>query len=461
MVPLLADYVLFHYGWRYVCGLFSFFCFLSSLFGFFLEPPKCLGRFFEMSIECKEGEYTMNSEKYDEIKSMDEEGLDNHTDDILSKDAQTPILLMQEKKLEKLEEHRKNSIIAFTNKNSHLKKNKSESCLYAFDHCVTPYKRLRKIVEHDVEASKKGKIEYYNYSVVSCIDMLLNLEHKERFLKDGIVSAEKSCFSLQSQLVEASNKHNVDNSKNCDETKIKCISKNEDGIIEKEEFLVNNEIRNGCVPSLDVHNYSTYKNTMMDRLALFRDLNFLLFCVSNVMLFMALNIPFAYGPDMMVKRNIVSQDNGSNFNMAIGFTCLISMPLVGILVDHGPKLNPFVVTFLSLVSAGISMFIFPMTWSLDEAIVVAIWFGISFSAFLSLPPVILENILGKENVSSAYGLLVFIRGISISVGPPLAGLIYDITNTYNGSFFFAGILFSISGLPILFVYIFHKRRSNE
>ena len=78
-----------------------------------------------MSFECKEGEYTLNSEKYDEIKSMDEEGLDNHTDDILSKDAQTPILLMQEKKLEKLEEHRKNSIIAFTNKNSHLKKNKS------------------------------------------------------------------------------------------------------------------------------------------------------------------------------------------------------------------------------------------------------------------------------------------------------------------------------------------------
>ena len=60
-----------------------------------------------MSIECKEGEYTLNSEKYDEIKSMDEEGLDNHTDDILSKDAQTPILRMQEKKLEKVEEHRK------------------------------------------------------------------------------------------------------------------------------------------------------------------------------------------------------------------------------------------------------------------------------------------------------------------------------------------------------------------
>merc|ERR1712018_754288 len=107
--------------------------------------------------------------------------------------------------------------------------------------------------------------------------------------------------------------------------------------------------------------------------------------------------------------------------MAIGFTSMISMPLVGLLVDNGPKLNPFVVTFLSMLSAGVSMFIFTITWNLSESLAVAIWFGVSFSAFLSLPPVILERILGKHNVASAYGLLVFIRGVSISVGPPLAG----------------------------------------
>ena len=241
MVPLLADYVLFHYGWQYVCGLFSFFCFLSSLFGFFLEPPKCLRRFFEMSVEYREGEYKLNCENYDEIVMMVEEGLDNHTNDILSKDADTPILSKQEKKFEKREEHRKNSIIAFTNKNNHLKKNKSESCLYAFDHCVTPYKRLRKIVEHDWETSKNGKVESYNYSVVSCIDVLLNFEHKERCLKDSIVSAQKSCFSLQSQRLEATTKQSVDSLNICDETKIKCISKNGDGSAEKEIFLMNNE----------------------------------------------------------------------------------------------------------------------------------------------------------------------------------------------------------------------------
>ena len=107
------------------------------------------------------------------------------------------------------------------------------------------------------------------------------------------------------------------------------------------------------------------------------------------------------------------------------------------------------------------MFAFTLCWRHIESIIAATWFGISFSAFLSLPPVILERILGKDNVSSAYGVLVFIRGISISVGPPLAGFIYDSTKYYDGSFFFAGGLFIMAGLPIFIVYVFQRRRVLE
>ena len=103
------------------------------------------------------------------------------------------------------------------------------------------------------------------------------------------------------------------------------------------------------------------------------------------------------------------------------------------------------------------MLVFTFCWTLTQAIMVAIWFGVSFSVFLSLPPIILERILGKENVASSYGLLVFIRGISITVGPPLAGLIYDSTSDYDGSFFFAGGLFIMASVPICVVYISQRR----
>ena len=427
----------------------------------FLEPPNCLKPMFEITDERSEkNQCQLNSQNEEEIKALFVEGLGNHSDIIKIETTETPILMLDDKQFKELDKSGEINIMYSKQNKNGLKKNNSESCLNGFENCVTPYKKLRKIVEHDLEATNNGKIESYNYSVVSCIDILLNLDRKEKLLIDGIKVRKKSCFSLQHNTEESFNQQSTVNFDNCDDLKCDSSLKQYGKSADHTGFSKNNNISNETSVAVDNQSNTNHVNSFLHRLKLFQDFNFVLFCVSNVMLFMALNIPFAYGPDMMVKRNIVTQDNGSNFNMAIGFTSLVSMPLVGILVDYGPKLNPFVVTFLSMLSAGISMFIFPMTWSLDEAIIVAVWFGVSFSAFLSLPPVILENILGKENVASAYGLLVFIRGISISVGPPLAGLIYDITKTYNGSFFFAGILFSLAGLPIIIIYILHKRRSG-
>jgi len=295
------------------------------------------------------------------------------------------------------------------------------------------------------------------------MDILLNIDRKDVMVVKRQEALEKIRFSVVSKEKVSHNELDqihleanivVDNNLHIEKS-----------IIETERLYMNN---NSTLPDdgkkdAFITNPPRRFNSLFSelfKLSLFKSSSFVGFCISNAMLFMALNIPFSYGPDMMVQRKIVSEDNGSNFNMAIGFTSMISMPLVGLLVDNGPKLNPFLVTVFSMISAGVSMFVFTLTWSLIESLVVAIWFGISFSAFLSLPPVILEIILGKDNVASAYGLLVFIRGISISIGPPLAGCIYDLTKTYNGSFYFAGGLFAMAGLPIIVVYFYHDRRNT-
>ena len=82
--------------------------------------------------------------------------------------------------------------------------------------------------------------------------------------------------------------------------------------VEKEPFVINNNIPEETRIIPDIESTSTnIKSTLviMFKLGLFRNFDFVLFCVSNVMLFMALNIPFSYGPDMMVQRKIVSQDS--------------------------------------------------------------------------------------------------------------------------------------------------------
>ena len=468
MVPLLADYVLFYYGWRDVCALFSFFCSVSIIFGYFLVPPKCCANGFigdPMDVMGKEMENDSGIHDIEELHSLVKEDTEAIPIDVYSKEKHSQKYRASECHLNNYPMGKKNITQGYSSDViNNLRKNKSEGCLETFESLMSPYKKIK---SRDVVEPGHSRPERKRVSVVSCIDKLLQAEQvsmtrMERRIEDKRLSVlGKDVRLFRSKEMPTHLGHDGD--VQCQEVfyQQKIDSRKEDNSV-----LKNNIAEFSHRPSRLKLHITSVPPTILSiiatifKLSLFKNPSFVLFCISNVMLFMALNIPFSYGPDMMVQRGIVSEEKGSNFNMAIGFTSMVSMPTVGILVDFGPKLNPFVVTFMSMVSAGLSMFIFTITWNLLESLVVAIWFGISFSAFLSLPPIILENILGKENVPSAYGLLVFIRGISISIGPPLAGLIYDATNNYYGSFFFAGLLFATAGLPVLVIYLINVRKDH-
>ena len=48
------------------------------------------------------------------------------------------------------------------------------------------------------------------------------------------------------------------------------------------------------------------------------------------------------------------------------------------------------------------------------------------------------DLLGLDNLTSAFGLLVLFRGISSMIGPPVAGTVYDATQSYDVPFYMAG-----------------------
>lgn len=60
--------------------------------------------------------------------------------------------------------------------------------------------------------------------------------------------------------------------------------------------------------------------------------------------------------------------------------------------------------------------------------------------------IILVDLLGLEKLTNAFGLLILFRGAAAIVGTPLAGAIYDATNSYDIPFFAAGVLFGLSAI---------------
>ena len=74
---------------------------------------------------------------------------------------------------------------------------------------------------------------------------------------------------------------------------------------------------------------------------------------------------------------------------------------------------------------------------------------------------VLVDLLGLDSLTSSFGMLVLCRGIASILGPPLAGLVYDLTKQYNASFFLAGAFFITGGLISFVAYFMDKRRNKK
>lgn len=440
LIPKLADYVLNYYNWQCVNAFFALLCFLSSVFGILLQP---------LNWRKKKGTEG-NCNGRDEIKHIgiiiddcnNSGGSKQHVEEGFIYDDQHVMSSCSQGVKISLNGTARD--IAITNYGSNPRKDKQYS------------KSTNEIMPSDLIISPNEKISHNTTPIIK----------NTSFCLTGINLYPENCYSN----LHATDKSNADvltlchittafpeNSSFCAvSVRSRRSSQDEVNLSSSNAIQLNMAMKDMKTSNSTAIKFKTLGESIKS--AFPQDRYFVGLCISNILVFMGLGIPFAFGPDMMVQKHIMSKENGSNLITPIGLTSMIVMPLIGSLIDNGPRLDPIMVTAFSLVSAGFSMILFTVCKTELVAIVIAIWFGISFSAILSLPPVILEKLVGDKEMKSAFSLLVLIRGISISIGGPLAGNIYDYTAEYDGAFYFAGGLFLIASIPLFTIYIKKKHR---
>jgi MFS family permease len=91
---------------------------------------------------------------------------------------------------------------------------------------------------------------------------------------------------------------------------------------------------------------------------------------------------------------------------------------------------------------------------------VAFFFGLAIAGYISLTSIILVDLLGLEKLTNAFGLLILFRGAAAIVGTPLAGAIYDATNSYDIPFFTAGGLFAVSAIASFLAPVAQKYKKQ-
>ncbi|XP_026274711.1 uncharacterized protein LOC113203957 isoform X4 [Frankliniella occidentalis] len=187
--------------------------------------------------------------------------------------------------------------------------------------------------------------------------------------------------------------------------------------------------------------------SMMD-FTLLKDPVFMMIGVSNLFGMAGLYVPFVHlvnaADDKLNKDSVVVPKETISFLISIiGIVNTVGRVVCGWIADF-PSVDSLLLNNLCLIVATLSVAAVPLCTTYYCYVAVAIFFGLSISGYISLTSIILVDLLGLDKLTNAFGLLILFRGVAAAVGSPLAGMMYDVTGTYDVPFYMAAALFALS-----------------
>ncbi|VDN57707.1 unnamed protein product [Dracunculus medinensis] len=178
-----------------------------------------------------------------------------------------------------------------------------------------------------------------------------------------------------------------------------------------------------------------------------------LLCVSNLLSMLGFYVPFMFTIDMAIKLKIMPEK-------ASLLLSIIGRIAFGWIADRG-WISSLSMNNASLIICGLLTCACPFLNDFISLACYASLFGFIIAAYVCLTSIVLTDLLGLERLTNSFGLLVVSRGIASLLGTPLAGLICDLTNSYDISFCFSGSLIILSGLVSCVIPYFHRLRRDR
>ena len=113
------------------------------------------------------------------------------------------------------------------------------------------------------------------------------------------------------------------------------------------------------------------------------------------------------------------------------------------------KFSSKTVYFFGSLWLGISAILFLFVSSVLSAYIVAFLFGMALGGLLVIPPVLLADIFGKDNIGAIRGYTETFVSAGQAIGGISAGLIYDLSGSYQMTFPLFGILALVACILII------------
>jgi MFS family permease len=188
---------------------------------------------------------------------------------------------------------------------------------------------------------------------------------------------------------------------------------------------------------------------------------FILFTTSVVFSHLGWMLYFIFVPSMLTETKNFSSTQASLVLTSTGITNTISRVLAGLIMDH-PQINPALFMSLAYTLSGFVLIILPFATNYTSFVILGGIFGLVASTGSVGTAIVLGIMLPIEKVASAFGIVGFVQGGGVIIGPTISGYVYDMTHDFDAIFVSAGLSYIISGfLCWMSNYLYYKQKKNE
>ncbi|XP_045062834.1 monocarboxylate transporter 5 [Coregonus clupeaformis] len=114
-----------------------------------------------------------------------------------------------------------------------------------------------------------------------------------------------------------------------------------------------------------------------------------------------------------------------------------------------------------LILCGVVNLFAPLANTYILLMVYAVFFAIFCGGYMALLLPVLVDLVGQEKLNNSMGFSMFFVGLGCLTGPPLAGFLYDYTQTYDCSFYLAGGCYLLSSVSLFLEPVARRWQSRK
>jgi len=161
-------------------------------------------------------------------------------------------------------------------------------------------------------------------------------------------------------------------------------------------------------------------------LTVIKNIPFLCVMLANLPAVMGLYIPYMFLPGITQQRGLTADESALLISL-IGLVNTMGRILSGAITDH-PKIDALFLTTVTIFLGSLCPALMTLCHAFWSYAIVCIMFGLFLSAWPAVTSSCLVDMLGLSHLTSAFGILTCIRGLSAFLGPPVGGFVIDLTS---------------------------------